>query len=377
MTNLNFDTINKKEVNKRDYSTYKEEFYGSSDVLIYINGKHNKQISAIKFYVKEQSKPIYGYTSRVFDDIAVGNRIVLGYIKVPVSNALSDTSNCLEQNISICDDFILNKEEKIYIPDWIYGYDLRNLNDNYICKYDDNFLYKNKCNLDDNNVSFLYDKSLFYVDFGSKYDIRVHSVQTALVYMGYMYKELSFSELKYGHYCVCTFDMVKAFQKESGIIPTGRLCKKTWNLIFKKLYSNYNIIILKNNEKEMCIKDMQEENQYKSDCNLKAINSFVYDELECDYNLIDNLIDDYNYKENKLKYDLENSDYQPFFNPNNINTLRKNNFSISLIYGDKKEKYRKIIGVSPVSVSQEIDTTGNPIYDIYEFIAKDVIETNN
>ncbi|MCC0638961.1 MULTISPECIES: hypothetical protein [unclassified Clostridioides] len=377
MTNLNFDTINKKEVNKRDYSTYKEEFYGSSDVLIYINGKHNKQISAIKFYVKEQSKPIYGYTSRVFDDIAVGNRIVLGYIKVPVSNALSDTSNCLEQNISICDDFILNKEEKIYIPDWIYGYDLRNLNDNYICKYDDNFLYKNKCNLDDNNVSFLYDKSLFYVDFGSKYDIRVHSVQTALVYMGYMYKELSFSELKYGHYCVCTFDMVKAFQKESGIIPTGRLCKKTWNLIFKKLYSNYNIIILKNNEKEICIKDMQEENQYKSDCNLKAINSFVYDELECDYNLIDNLIDDYNYKENKLKYDLENSDYQPFFNPNNINTLRKNNFSISLIYGDKKEKYRKIIGVSPVSVSQEIDTTGNPIYDIYEFIAKDVIETNN
>ncbi|MCC0672717.1 MULTISPECIES: peptidoglycan-binding domain-containing protein [unclassified Clostridioides] len=377
MTNLNFDTIDKKEVNKRDYSTYKEEFYGSSDVLIYINGRHNKQISAIKFYVKEQSKPIYGYTSRVFDDIAVGNRIVLGYIKVPVSNALSDTSNCLEQNISICDDFILNKEEKIYIPDWIYGYDLRNLNDNYICKYDDNFLYKNKCNLDDNNVSFLYDKSLFYVDFGSKYDIRVHSVQTALVYMGYMYKELSFSELKYGHYCVCTFDMVKAFQKESGIIPTGRLCEKTWNLIFKKLYSNYNIIILKNNEKEICIKDMQEENQYKSDCNLKAINSFVYDELECDYNLIDNLIDDYNYKENKLKYDLENSDYQPSFNPNNINTLRKNNFSISLIYGDKKEKYRKIIGVSPVSVSQEIDTTGNPIYDIYEFIAKDVIETNN
>ncbi|MGO0861979.1 peptidoglycan-binding domain-containing protein, partial [Clostridioides difficile] len=241
----------------------------------------------------------------------------------------------------------------------------------------DNFLYKNQHNLDDSNVSFLYDKSLLYVDFGSKYDIRVHSVQTALVYMGYMYNVLSFSELKYGYYCVCTFDMVKAFQKENGIIPTGRLCEKTWNLIFKKLYSNYNVIILKNNEKEICIKDMQEENQYKSDCNLKAINSFIYDELECDYNLIDSLIDDYNYKENKLKYDLENSDYQPSFNPNNINTLRKNNFSISLIYGDKKEKYRKIIGVLPVSVSQEIDTTGNPIYDIYEFIAKDVIEINN
>lgn len=377
MTNLNFDSIDKKKINKRDYGAYKEEFYGSSDVLIYINGKHNKYISAIKFYVKEQSKPIYGYTSKVFDAIAMGNRIVLGYIKVPVNSALSNTSNCLEQNISMCEESILNKEEKISIPDWIYGYDLRNLNDNHICREDDSFLHKNQCNLDDNNVSFLYDKSLFYVDFGSKYDIRVHSVQTALVYMGYMYKELSFSELKYGYYCVCTFDMVKAFQKENRIITTGRLCEKTWNLIFKKLYSNYNIIILKNNEKEICIKDTQEENQYKSDCNLKAINSFIYDELECDYNLIDNLIYDYKYKENKLKYDLENSDYQPSFNPNNINTLRKNNFSISLIYGEKKEKYRKIIGVSPVSVSQEIDTTGNPIYDIYEFIAKDVIEINN
>lgn len=376
MTNLNFDSIDKK-INNRDYSTYKEEFYGSSDVLIYINGKHNKHISAIKFYVKEQSKPIYGYTSKVFDDIAMGNRIVLGYIKVPVSNALSNISNCLEQNISICDESVSNKEEKKYIPDWIYGYDLRNLNDNYICKEDNNFLHKNQCNLEDSNVLFLYDKSLFYVDFGSKYDIRVHSVQTALVYMGYIHNERNFSELKYGYYCVCTFDMVKAFQKENRIIPTGRLCEKTWDLIFKKLYSNYNIIIFKNNEKEIYIKDMQEESQYKSECNLKAVNSFIYDELECDYNLIDNLINDYNYKENKLKYDLENSDYQPSFNPNNINTLRKNNFSISLIYGDKKEKYRKIIGVSPVSVSQEIDTTGNPIYDIYEFIAKDVIEINN
>ncbi|MCC0781732.1 hypothetical protein IR152_01005 [Clostridioides sp. ES-S-0108-01] len=377
MTNLNFNSANKKETKKRDYSTYKEEFYGSSDVLIYINGKHNKQIAAIKFYVKEQSKPIYGYTSNTFDDIAVGNRIVSGYIKVPVSNALKNISNCLEQDINTCDKSILNKEEKISIPDWIYGYDLRGLNDKYICREDNNILYKNQCNIDDNDVSFLYDKSLFYVDFGSKYDIRIHSVQTALVYMGYMYEERSFSELKYGYYCVCTFDMVKAFQKENKIIPTGRLCEKTWNLIFKKLYSNYNIIILKNNEKEICIKDKQEENQYKSDCNLKAINSFICDELECDYNLIDSLIYDCNYGEDSQKSDLENSDYQLSFNPNNINTLRKSNFSISLIYGEKKEKYRKIIGVTPISVIQEIDTTGNPVYDIYEFIAKDVIEINS
>ncbi|MER0278671.1 hypothetical protein ABRY18_00645 [Clostridioides difficile] len=374
MTNLNFDDVNKK---RRDYSTYKEEFYGSSDVLIYINGKHNKQISAIKFYVKEQSKPIYGYTSNTFDNIAIGNRIVLGYIKIPVSNALKNFSNSLEQNINTYDESISNKKEKISIPDWIYGYDLRNLNDKCIYGEYDNVLYKNQCNVYDNDVSFLYDKSLFYVNFGSKYDIRVHSVQTALVYMGYMYEERSFSELKYGYYCVCTYDMIKIFQKEHKIIPTGRLCKKTWSLIFRKLYSNYNIIILKNSEKEICIKDKQEENQYKSPCNLKAINSFIYDEVECDYNLIDALIEDCYYGENKQKFDLEDSDYQLSFNPNNINTLKKSKFSISLIYGDKKEKYRKIIGVSPISVSQEIDTTGNPVYDIYEFIAKDVIEINN
>lgn len=58
----------------------------------------------------------------------------------------------------------------------------------------------------------------------------------------------------------------------------------------------------------------------------------------------------------------------------NINTLRKSKFDIEIIYGAKGSKSRKIIDVIPVSLSQEVDASGEPIYDVYEFIAKDVID---
>lgn len=32
--------------------------------------------------------------------------------------------------------------------------------------------------------------------------------------------------------------------------------------------------------------------------------------------------------------------------------------------------------VTPISVYQEMDASGEPIYDIYEFVAKDVVYNN-
>lgn len=75
------------------------------------------------------------------------------------------------------------------------------------------------------------------------------------------------------------------------------------------------------------------------------------------------------------KHSYEESTNAPFFDPSNINTLRKSKFDISIVYGAKAEKSRKIVEVTPISVTQEINASGEPIYDIYEFIAKDIVES--
>lgn len=71
---------------------------------------------------------------------------------------------------------------------------------------------------------------------------------------------------------------------------------------------------------------------------------------------------------------FSNEGYTDAYFSGRIKTLRKRKFDIEIIYGAKATKSRKIIGVIPISVSQEIDASGEPIYDVYEFIAKDVID---
>ena len=63
----------------------------------------------------------------------------------------------------------------------------------------------------------------------------------------------------------------------------------------------------------------------------------------------------------------------PYFSSGTM-TLRKSKFDIEIVYGAKGNKSRKILDVMPISVSQEVDASGEPIYDIYEFIARDVVD---
>lgn len=75
--------------------------------------------------------------------------------------------------------------------------------------------------------------------------------------------------------------------------------------------------------------------------------------------------------------EYENSSNRPFFSPENLLTLRRSRFDIDLVYGAKGTKSRKIINVVPMSVSQEVNASGEPIYDVYEFIAQDVIYSDD
>ena len=103
----------------RDHNIYTEEFFGGADQFVYINGYRYEDISAIQFTLRETLKPIYGYSSRKYDDVAVGTRIVQGVIKVPVRN--TNVASPLSYSKEMVSSELINigTEE---VPNWVYKY---------------------------------------------------------------------------------------------------------------------------------------------------------------------------------------------------------------------------------------------------------------
>lgn len=64
-----------------------EEYYSSTDTKIYIDDIEQTEISYISYSLNEQLKPIFGYESNTFDDVAIGTRIVTGVLKTPICNS--------------------------------------------------------------------------------------------------------------------------------------------------------------------------------------------------------------------------------------------------------------------------------------------------
>lgn len=74
-------------IQQREENLFVEEYYSGTDTKVYLNdGNEPAEIAYISFSVNEQLKPIYGYASRTFDDMAVGSRIVTGIFKMPIKN---------------------------------------------------------------------------------------------------------------------------------------------------------------------------------------------------------------------------------------------------------------------------------------------------
>lgn len=67
--------------------------------------------------------------------------------------------------------------------------------------------------------------------------------------------------------------------------------------------------------------------------------------------------------------------FNSFFDEDNFKTHRKNKKDIKIVFGNNSIS-KTIKDVFMRSVSVEVDTSGNPISEIYEFIARDVIETD-
>lgn len=106
--------------NNRDHNIYTEEFFGGADVFIYIDDELYEDISAVQFSVTENLKPIYGYSSRIYDDLAVGTRIVQGVIKVPVRN--TNVNKYITNNYKDVRNNKLVNAGTSNIPNWVYKY---------------------------------------------------------------------------------------------------------------------------------------------------------------------------------------------------------------------------------------------------------------
>lgn len=100
----------------REKNTFLEEFFSGPDVEITMNNMEIPYINAIQFSINEQLKPIYGYQSRTYDNMAVGTRLVTGVIKVPVKN---NNSNELEDYKRPVATLLTEEEVKKKKPSWI------------------------------------------------------------------------------------------------------------------------------------------------------------------------------------------------------------------------------------------------------------------
>lgn len=74
-----------------------------------------------------------------------------------------------------------------------------------------------------------------------------------------------------------------------------------------------------------------------------------------------------NFKENGNK---------PYFNKNNIDILKRQKFDIVIQYGQDGNYAKKILQVTPISVTQQVNASGEPICDVFEFVAKDYLDCN-
>ena len=74
---------------------------------------------------------------------------------------------------------------------------------------------------------------------------------------------------------------------------------------------------------------------------------------------------------------LEEREMNPFFNDSKGYVFRKGEIDILIEYANSTKQRRKIEGVKIRSMSQIVDTNGEAIADVYNFVARDLIEFNN
>ena len=123
-------------VDHREENLYREEYYSSTDTKIYMDDELQTEIGFIQYEIQEQLKPIYGYNSRTFDDVVIGNRIVTGTFTVPIKNKDEQVFS-IEQNATYMGEinndninsYNSSEENKLLNMDW-FGSTAKNVDKN-------------------------------------------------------------------------------------------------------------------------------------------------------------------------------------------------------------------------------------------------------
>lgn len=92
-------------------------------------------------------------------------------------------------------------------------------------------------------------------------------------------------------------------------------------------------------------------------------------------NEINDSSNDNNDNNNSASSDLYDAHYDPFFLNNSSKVYRKNHKDIVISFGDGANT-KTIKDVFMRSVSVQVDTSGNPISETYNFIARDIKESD-
>lgn len=87
------------------------------------------------------------------------------------------------------------------------------------------------------------------------------------------------------------------------------------------------------------------------------------------------IVDDSDSSEESEESTSNSPHYNSFFDDDNYKMHRRNNKDIKIVFGNKSVT-KTIKDVFMRGVTVEVDTSGNPISEIYEFIARDVTESD-
>lgn len=134
-------------IEQTEENLFVEEYYSSTDTKIYIDDTEQSEIAYISYSLQEQLKPIYGYSSRTFDDVAIGNRIVTGTFKVSIKNPEAQTpmSTIIERGKTpTLDDYNENQQELMDAIDWITGVNKTDEIESVLQEDDETFEYRAK-----------------------------------------------------------------------------------------------------------------------------------------------------------------------------------------------------------------------------------------
>lgn len=305
-----------------EHNIYVEEYFSGPDVRIYLDGQEQFEISQISYSIQEQLKPIYGYASRLYDEVAIGSRIVMGSFTVPLKNHHANNLSNLQWSLDAnYQSSTLNDYKR---PGWVET----------LKKYDQNHSTMKARSIQSNET---YGK--IRVQQGSQvYRYKAGQSPTTgdelievgrwLAILGY----LSTSEIG-NTYSLTYYQAVKAFQKGSldGAACDGILTPYVMNAL----------------EAEALGKTQsQVSSTVRTVGNVRSASTSTVKDNEID----------------------------SFFSTSKNELLRRQGYSILIEIGDHEQYLKALLDIRLRSKSVAVDASGNPIAEVYDFIARDLRE---